>query len=111
VDVELEHADAAIAAALEGWPERDRAVLPSLPGVAMLRQAVLLSTIGDWRTFESDRQLRKLLGWYPEALESGTSVSKHRLGDKGNRLARREMWLWVMGLLTPAASPNPFRSY
>jgi transposase len=111
MDEEIENAEAAIAAALEAWPEHDRAILGSLPGVSTLRQAVLLSTIGDWRTFENDRQLRKMLGWYPEARESGTSVSKHRLGEKGNRLARRELWLWVLGLLTPAAPSTPFRSY
>jgi transposase len=111
VDEEIRNADATIEIALQAWPDRDRAILASLPGVSTLRQAVLLSTVGDWRTFDSDRQLRKLLGWYPEARESGISVSRHRLGQKGNRLARREIWLWVMGLLGPATTPNPFHSY
>jgi len=79
--------------------------------VTTLRQAVLLSTIGDWRTFDNDRQFRKLLGWYPESRESGTSVAKYRLGEKGNRFARREVWLWVISLLTPKAPPTPFRAY
>jgi transposase len=111
VDEEIGNADTTIAVALQAWPDRDRAILASLPGMSVLRQAVLFSTIGDWRTFQSDRQLRKLLGWYPEARESGTSVSKHRLGEKGNRMARREMWLWVIGLLSPLTSPTPFRAY
>jgi len=77
----------------------------------MLRQAVLLSSIGDVSTFRDDRQLRKLLGWYSESRESGSSVSKHRLGHSGNRMARREVWLWALQLLSPKVRPTPFRAY
>jgi hypothetical protein len=42
----------------------------------------------------TDRELRKLLGWYPETLKSGPSVSEHRLALSANRLARRELWTW-----------------
>ena len=79
--------------------------------MTVLRQAVLLSAIGDIASFQSDRQLRKLLGWYPEAKESGTSVFKHRLGQSGNRLARREIWLWVMFLISPKSPATPFRTF
>lgn len=51
------------------------------------------------------------MGWYPELRESGTSLSKHHLGLKGNWLARREVWLWSMQLLTPRTQPTPFRAY
>lgn len=86
-------------------------VLNSLPGMTTLRQAVLLSAMGDIASFQSDRQLRKLLGWYPEVKESGTSVFKHRLGQSGNRLARREIWLWVMFLISPKSEATPFRTF
>ena len=111
VDDEIQQADGAVAEALLSWPERDREILASLPSVTTLRQAVLLATIGDWRSFDNDRQLRKLLGWYPEGRESGSSLSVHRLGSKGSRLARREVWLWAMTLLTPQHAPTPFRPY
>jgi len=110
VEDEVAAADREVAAALEGWPVRDRAVLGSFPNMSILRQAILLSAIGDVTGFQSDRQLRKLLGWYPEAVESGTSVYRHRLGQKGNRLARREVWLWVVGL-SPRRELTPFRVY
>ncbi len=61
--------------------------------------------------FRSDRQLRKHLGWYPEAVESGTSVYRHRLGQKGNRLARREIWLWVLSLIKSDCETRTFRAY
>jgi hypothetical protein len=52
-----------------------------------------------------------LLGWYPEARESGTTVSNHRLGYSGNRLGRREVWFWAMQLLTPRQPATPFAAY
>lgn len=111
LDDELRIADAAIAEALDTWPERDRAIMASLPGMSTQRQAVLLSAIGEFATFHTDRQLRKLLGWYPETLESGSSVSKHRLGLSGNRLARRELWLWSMAIVAPRFPDNAFKVY
>lgn len=111
VDQQVEEVEGALAEALEAWPARDRAVLNSLPLMTTIRQAVLFSAIGDIASFDNDRQLRKYLGWYPELRESGTSVSSHTLGLSGNRLARREFWLWSMQLLTPLAAPTPFRAY
>ncbi len=111
VDQEIQLAEAAIAQALEAWPSEDRVILASLPGMSTLRQATLLCCIGDVRSFPSDRQLRKMLGWYPEARESGASISQHRLGQTGIRLARREIWLWAFGLLSPKQSSTPFRAY
>ena len=49
--------------ALEAWPAQQRAVLESFPCMSLMRQAVLLSAIGDVAEFRNDGQLRKLLGW------------------------------------------------
>jgi hypothetical protein len=84
--------------------------MDSLPGISTVREAVLFSAIGDLASYRDDRQLRKMLGWYSEAKESGSSVSKHHLGHSGNRMARREIWLWAMQLLTPQAKATPFRA-
>ena len=111
VEHQVRDAGDAIAKALQSWPAQERRILDSLPGMTPLRHAVLLSVIGDVSSFSSDRQLRKLLGWYPELRESGSSLSQHRLGHSGNRMARRELWLWVLHLLSRAQSPNPFRAY
>ncbi|HVA18583.1 MAG TPA: IS110 family transposase [Solirubrobacteraceae bacterium] len=111
VDDQVERTEAAITGALEVWPASERAVLASLPGMSPMRQAVLLSAIGDLATFSSDRQLRKFLGWYPELRESGSSVAKHHLGLSGRRLARREIWLWSLALCSPRHPATPFRAY
>lgn len=111
VDEQIANVEGAFESALKDRPEQERAVLASLPLMTNLRQAVLIATIGDLDTFADDRQLRKFLGWYPELRESGTTMSKHRLGLSGNRLGRREIWLWCMQLLTPLAPNTPFRGY
>jgi len=112
VDEEISRTEVAILEALEQCSSRDRAIIQSLPGMASpLRQAVLLSATGDLTTFRTDRQLRKMLGWYPEAFESGTSVSQHHLGSSGNRIARRELWLWAMEIIAISYPPTPFRAY
>jgi hypothetical protein len=111
LDDQIDQVESAIGAVLEEWSAEERAVLASLPGMTMLRQAVLLACIGDIAYFRDDRQLRKLLGWYPEARESGSSVSRHHLGRSGNRMARRELWLWAWELITPQRQATPFRDY
>ncbi len=111
LDGQIQQVEAAIGAVLEDWPTQDRVVLASFPVMTVVRQAVLLASIGDVACFRDDRQLRKLFGWYPEARESGSSLSRHHLGRSGNRLARRELWLWSWELLTPVRGDTPFRDY
>jgi len=111
MEEEITAAEETLAEAFGAWPQQTREVVQSFPHVSVLRAAVLLSAIGDVNAFRSDRQLRKHLGWYPEAVESGTSVYRHRLGQKGNRLARREVWLWVMTLIKSDCEVATFRAY
>lgn len=111
LEADLKDIDATIADSVQTWPLADRQVLESFPLISPWREAVLLSEIGDVRSFRSERQLRKLLGWYPEIVESGTSLSQHRLGLKGRRIARRELWLWSLALTSPLMPPTPFAAY
>lgn len=111
VDEQVADVERSIVSALQSWPVDQRAVLDSFPYMSPMRQAVLLAAIGDVNTFRNDGQLRKLLGWYPEARESGTTVSTHRLGYSGNRLGRREVWFWAMQLITPRQPATPFAAY
>lgn len=111
MEEEIATTEETLAEALAAWPRQTLEVLQSFPHMSGLRAAVLLAAIGDVKDFQSDRQLRKHLGWYPEAVESGTSVYRHRLGQKGNRLARREVWLWVMTLIKSDCEVVTFRAY
>src|SRR5207245_492898 len=94
-----------------GTPQQVAAALPDDLYEAVVRRGRARRHAGRMAELQMHRQLRKLPGWYPEAKESGTSVSKHRLGQSGNRLARREIWLWVMFLISPRAPATPFRDY
>ncbi|MHB8508880.1 MAG: IS110 family transposase [Candidatus Dormibacteria bacterium] len=111
VDDQVANVEDTIGNALEAWPLPERQIMESLPAMTQLRQAVLLAVLGDLTSFRDDRQVRKLLGWYPESKESGSSLSQHRLGHSGNRLGRREVWLWSFNLLSPTHPPTPFRAY
>jgi transposase len=111
MEEEIATTEETVADALAAWPQQTLEVVRSFPHMSGLRAAVLLAAIGDVNDFQSDRQLRKHLGWYPEAVESGTSVNRHRLGQKGNRLARREVWLWVMTLIKSDCEVLTFRTY
>lgn len=111
LDEQVAQVEVAIAAQVEQWPGSEPAILASFPAMTLLRKAVLLSSIGDIACFKTERQLRKMLGWYPEARESGTSTTRHRLGQSGNRAARRELWLWVFELIRPNQPETPFRAY
>lgn len=111
LDDQIEGVAATIAELLGEWPGAEPQILDSFPGMTVIRKAVLLASIGDIACFRNERQLRKLLGWYPEARESGSSVAKHRLGRSGNRMARREIWLWSLELISPSPPHTPFRMY
>ncbi len=111
VDEQVDDLEETILSVVESWPESQRLVLDSFPCMSKLRQAVLIAMMGDISGFRHDGQLRKLFGWYPETRESGTSVFSQHLGSSGNRLARREVWLWAMQLISPRCSPTPFRTY
>jgi len=111
VDDQVGHLEETILSVIETWPKAQRRVLDSFPCMSMLRQAVLIAAMGDISGFRHDGQLRKLFGWYPETRESGTSVFSQHLGSSGNRLARREIWLWAMQLISPRCPPTPFRTY
>ena len=111
VEDEIVSVEKSIAIALETLPSRELEIMDSLPAMSTMLKAVLVATIGDISGFRSDRQLRKMCGWYSELRESGSSFAKARLGNSGNRLARREIWFWAMHILAPRHQPTPFRAY
>ncbi|MGH7762890.1 MAG: IS110 family transposase [Candidatus Dormibacteraceae bacterium] len=111
IDAQVAETEVAMAEALRSWPAEQLTAIATLPLMSVVRRATLLSAIGDITTFRDDRQLRKLFGWYPETKESGTSLNQHALGKSGNRIARREMWLWAMELTSPQHPHTPFRAY
>ena len=81
---EIAATEKTIVEALAAWPDqRSLEIMRSFPHMSEMRAAVLLSAIDDVKAFRSDGQLRKHLGWYPEAAESGTSVYRPSPGREG----------------------------
>jgi len=72
--------------------------LSSFPYGNYLTIATLLSELGDINRFPSIKQLLSYLGWCPNTQESGMSQVKHpRMSHRGNRFARRIVWLMSVG--------------
>ena len=60
--------------------------------------ATLLSELGDINRFPSIKHLLSYLGWCPNTQESGMGQVKHpRMSHRGNRFARRIVWLMSVG--------------
>ena len=72
--------------------------LKSFPYGNYLSIATLLSELGDIHRFASLKHLLSYLGWCPNTQESGMSQVKHpRMSHRGNRFARRILWLMSIG--------------
>jgi transposase len=72
--------------------------LKSFPYGNYLSIATLLSELGDIQRFSSLKQLLSYLGWCPNTQESGSTQVKHpRMSHRGNRFARRIIWLMAVG--------------
>lgn len=75
-------------------------LLDSIPGIGPITAALILSEIGDWRTFASARQLAAYAGLTPQEKLSGTSVhGKTRLSKVGNDRLRKGLFLPALCLL------------
>jgi transposase len=69
----------------------------------------LLAEIGDVRRYPSLKHLLSFLGWCPYTKESGQSRSEHpRMSHKGNRFARRMLWMLAIGAVQAVAE---YRDY
>lgn len=74
-------------------------LLATIPSTTDATIAVLAGVISDINNFESKTQLRVALGTYTHRHTSGTSVDEAKSGQKGNRLAKRAIYLLAMSLI------------
>lgn len=75
------------------------ALLSTIPSISDASIAVLAGVIGDIANFNSKQQMRVALGTYTHRHQSGTSVDEAKTGNKGNRLAKRIIYLLAMSLI------------
>lgn len=72
--------------------------LKAFPYGNYLSIATILAELGDIQRFASLKHLLSYLGWSPNTQESGMSQVKHpRMSHRGNRFARRILWLMAVG--------------
>ena len=73
-------------------------LLQSIPGIGNHTAHVLMTEIGDWRTFPSARQLAAFAGLTPRQRTSGTSVrGRTKLAKTGNAHLRKALyWLAIV---------------
>lgn len=68
-------------------------LLESIPGIGKHTAYVLMTEIGDWRTFPSARQLAAFAGLTPRQRTSGTSVrGRTKLAKTGNAHLRKALY-------------------
>ena len=67
--------------------------LLSIPGVGPNTAACVLAEIGDIQRFSSCKDFIGFVGLYPRIEQSGTSLNKARLTNKGSRLLKHALYL------------------
>jgi len=84
-------------------------IIESLPVKSPIWTATLIGVIGDVHRFNTFREFKAYMGWYPQTKSSGTSADSSRLAIKGVRSGRRVFGQMAMLLLTPNIRETPFR--
>jgi len=84
-------------------------IIESLPIKSPIWTATLIGVIGDVHRFNTFREFKAYMGWYPQTNSSGTSANSSRLAIKGVRSGRRVFGQMAMLLLTPNIRETPFR--
>jgi transposase len=84
-------------------------IIESLPIKSPIWTATLIGVIGDVHRFNTFREFKAYMGWYPQTKSSGTSANSSRLAIKGVRSGRRVFGQMAMLLLTPNIRETPFR--
>jgi transposase len=83
--------------------------LKSFPYGNYVTLATLLAELGDVQRFPTLKHLLSYLGWCPNTHESGLSQVAHpRMSHRGNRFARRIVWLMSVGAVRWVAE---YRAY
>lgn len=86
---------------------REGQILLSLPGIAALDAAGFLAVIGNIRNFERASQLRRFLGWAPQAWQTGVSFDKDSQTSAGSRLGKQHLYM----LSIRATRFEPWKSF
>ncbi|PCF34129.1 IS110 family transposase, partial [Staphylococcus delphini] len=71
----------------------------SIPGIGELTAALLIGELGDIRNFKTNKQLNAFVGIDIKRYQSGTSKSRDTINKRGNKKARRLLYLIIMNII------------
>ncbi|WP_338110585.1 IS110 family transposase [Staphylococcus intermedius] len=71
----------------------------SIPGIGELTAALLIGELGDIRNFKTNKQLNAFVGIDIKRYHSGTSKSRDTINKRGNKKARRLLYLIIMNII------------
>ncbi|EJD5666215.1 IS110 family transposase, partial [Staphylococcus pseudintermedius] len=67
----------------------------SIPGIGELTAALLIGELGNIREFKTNKQLNAFVGIDIKRYQSGTSKSRDTINKRGNKKARRLLYLII----------------
>jgi len=76
----------------KAWKSRDAELACSIPGIATLTAASILTAINDINQFDSADAFKAYFGQYPKRTQSGKHESKSKMAKHGNKLVRHNLW-------------------
>ncbi|MBF2039634.1 IS110 family transposase [Mammaliicoccus fleurettii] len=71
----------------------------SIPGLGELTTALLIGELGDITHFETNKQLNAYVGIDIKRYQSGNSMSRDTINKRGNKKARRLLFLIIMNII------------
>ncbi|HHU6750032.1 TPA: transposase [Staphylococcus pseudintermedius] len=71
----------------------------SIPGIGELTATLLIGELGDIRAFKTNKQLNAFVGIDIKRYQSGTSKRRDTINKRGNKKARRLLYLIIMNML------------
>lgn len=80
-------------------PNSDADNLLTIPGVGPKTVAVFLAEVGDIKRFSRCKDFIGFVGLYPEIEQSGSSLDKARLTNKGSRLLKHALYIAAVASL------------
>ncbi|MFB3198258.1 transposase, partial [Staphylococcus pseudintermedius] len=71
----------------------------SIPGIGELTATLLIGELGNIREFKTNKQLNAFVGIDIKRYQSGTSKSRDTINKRGNKKARRLLYLIIMNII------------
>lgn len=86
-------------------------ILLSFPGLGAVAAATIIGVVGDIDRWPDKRKMKKAFGIYGIITQSGGTPGKARMGNEGNRHARRALFMVVFNSTRKSIADSDIRDY